>query len=63
MIKKKNTKICINNVYNVHVKKKLKKFLNSIKLFLLFSTEINNVYMLKKIKKVFKFNQIIFIIH
>jgi hypothetical protein len=63
MIKKKHTKICINNVYNVHVKKKLKKFLNSIKLFLLFSTEINNVYMLKKIKKVFKFNQIIFIIH
>ena len=29
----------------LHVKKKFKKFLNSIKLFLLFSTEINNVYM------------------
>jgi hypothetical protein len=39
-----------NNLYKqrLHVKKKLKKFLNSIKLFLLFSTEINNVYNVKK---------------
>jgi hypothetical protein len=43
---KKNHK----NLYKqrLHVKKKLKKFLNSIKLFLLFSTEINNVYNVKK---------------
>jgi hypothetical protein len=42
MIKKKT-----QNLYKqrLHVKKKFKKFLNSIKLFLLFSTETNNVYM------------------
>ena len=43
MIKKKTHK----NLYKqrLHVRKKLKKILKSIKLFLLFSTEINNVYM------------------
>ena len=42
MIKKKH-----KNLYKqrLHVKKIFKKFLNSIKLFLLFSTETNNVYM------------------
>ena len=45
MIKKKTH----TNLYKqrLHVKKNLKKFLNSIKLFLLFSTEIN-VYNVKK---------------
>jgi hypothetical protein len=43
MIKKNPHK----NLYKqrLHVKKKLKKFLNSIKLFLLFSTEISSTEM------------------
>ena len=43
MIKKKTHK----NLYKqrLHVKKKFKKFLNSIKLFLLFSTEISSTEM------------------
>ena len=43
MIKKKTHKILYKQ--RLHVKKKLKKFLNSIKLFLLFSTEISSTEM------------------